>query len=90
MLNCLNDEKNVLPGLSRLSILVSQTLIAPMSQMGEVGICYSVEILSLLIGRSFANDIFTEEGGMHLEELPLLLRVLNGAALDTIFSRKRS
>ena len=64
----LNDEKDILPGLSRPIYIEGRSAAdAPESQMGEVEVAlqwntgYSERTLS------FANDIYTEEGGMHLE-----------------------
>lgn len=64
----LNDEKTVLPGLSRpIYIEGKSDPDAPMSQMGEVEVAiqWNTEFSDRTL--SFANDIFTEEGGMHLE-----------------------
>ena len=64
----LNDEKEVLPGLAKpIYIEGKSDPDAPATQMGEVEVSmqwntgYSERTLS------FANDIYTEEGGMHLE-----------------------
>ena len=64
----LNAEKDILPGLSRPIYIEGRSAAdAPESQMGEVEVAmqwntgYSERTLS------FANDIYTEEGGMHLE-----------------------
>ena len=63
-----NEGKDVLPGLSRPIYIEGRSdPDAPESQMGEVEVSmqwntgYSEDTLS------FANDIYTEEGGMHLE-----------------------
>ena len=63
-----NEGKDVLPGLSRPIYIEGRSdPDAPESQMGEVEVAlqwntgYSEDTLS------FANDIYTEEGGMHLE-----------------------
>lgn len=64
----LNDEKTVLPGLSRpIYIEGKSDPDAPMSQMGvvEVALQWNTEFSDRTL--SFANGIFTEEGGMHLE-----------------------
>ena len=64
----LNDEKTVLPGLSRpIYIEGKSDPDAPISQMGvvEVALQWNTEFSDRTL--SFANDIFTEEGGMHLE-----------------------
>ena len=64
----LNAEKDILPGLSRPIYIEGRSAAdAPETQMGEVEVAlqwntgYSERTLS------FANDIYTEEGGMHLE-----------------------
>ena len=64
----LNEEKTILPGLSRpIYIQGSSADDAPADRRGEVEISlqwnttYSEQVLS------FANDIYTDEGGMHLE-----------------------
>ena len=64
----LNDEKTVLPGLSKpIYIEGSSEPDAPASQMGEVEVAiqWNTEFNDRTL--SFANDIYTEEGGMHLE-----------------------
>ncbi|MBF0978107.1 MAG: DNA topoisomerase IV subunit B, partial [Atopobium sp.] len=61
-------EKTVLPGLSRpIYIEGKSDPDAPMSQMGEVEVAiqWNTDFSDRTL--SFANDIFTEEGGMHLE-----------------------
>ncbi len=64
----LNDGKEILPGLSKPIYFDGRSdPDAPDSQIGEVEVAlqwntgYSEHTLS------FANDIYTEEGGMHLE-----------------------
>jgi DNA gyrase subunit B len=64
----LNDGKEILPGLSKPIYFEGHSDSgAPESQIGEVEVAlqwntgYSEHTLS------FANDIYTEEGGMHLE-----------------------
>ncbi len=64
----LNEEKTILPGLSRpIYIQGASADDAPADRRGEVEISlqwnttYSEQVLS------FANDIYTDEGGMHLE-----------------------
>ena len=64
----LNEEKTILPGLSRPIYLEgSSSDDAPADKRGEVEVAlqwnttYSEQVLS------FANDIYTDEGGMHLE-----------------------
>ena len=75
----LNTEKDVLPGLSRPIYIDGRSDDdAPATQRGEVEVAmqwntgYSEHTLS------FANDIFTEEGGMHLEGFrTALTKVIN-------------
>ena len=64
----LNEEKTILPGLSRpIYVSGSSAEDAPVDKRGEVEVAlqwnttYSDTVLS------FANDIYTDEGGMHLE-----------------------
>ncbi|MBR3224172.1 MAG: DNA topoisomerase (ATP-hydrolyzing) subunit B [Atopobiaceae bacterium] len=64
----LNEEKTILPGLSRPIYIEGRTADdAPADKRGEVEVSlqwnttYSEKVLS------FANDIYTDEGGMHLE-----------------------
>ncbi|WP_077598592.1 DNA topoisomerase (ATP-hydrolyzing) subunit B [Olsenella urininfantis] len=64
----LNEEKSVLPGCSKpIYISGESEPDAPMSTKGEVEVSlqwnsgYSETVMS------FANDIYTDEGGMHLE-----------------------
>ncbi|MDO4536552.1 MAG: DNA topoisomerase (ATP-hydrolyzing) subunit B [Coriobacteriales bacterium] len=64
----LNEEKTVLPGLARpIYIEGASSDDAPADKRGEVEVSlqwntsYSEQVLS------FANDIYTDEGGMHLE-----------------------
>lgn len=75
----LNDEKTVLPGLSRpIYIEGKSDPDAPMSQMGEVEVAiqWNTEFSDRTL--SFANGIFTEEGGMHLEGFrTALTKVIN-------------
>ena len=75
----LNDEKTVLPGLSRpIYIEGKSDPDAPMSQMGEVEVAiqWNTDFSDRTL--SFANDIFTEEGGMHLEGFrTALTKVIN-------------
>ena len=64
----LNDEKTVLTGLSKpIYIEGSSEPDTPASQMGEVEVAmqWNTEFNDRTL--SFANDIYTEEGGMHLE-----------------------
>ena len=75
----LNAEKDILPGLSRPIYIEGRSAAdAPESQTGEVEVSmqwntgYSEHTLS------FANDIYTEEGGMHLEGFrTALTKVIN-------------
>ncbi|MDO4405466.1 MAG: DNA topoisomerase subunit B, partial [Atopobiaceae bacterium] len=64
----LNDEKTVLPGLSR-PIYISGTSApdAPATQKGEVEVAMQWNTGFSETVMSFANDIYTDEGGMHLE-----------------------
>ena len=75
----LNDEKTVLPGLSRpIYIEGKSDPDAPISQMGvvEVALQWNTEFSDRTL--SFANGIFTEEGGMHLEGFrTALTKVIN-------------
>ena len=64
----LNAEKTILPGLSRPIYIEGKTSDdTPLEKRGEVEVSiqwnsgYSERVMS------FANDIYTEEGGMHLE-----------------------
>ena len=64
----LNDEKTILPGLARpIYVEGKSDPEAPADRRGEVEVAlqwnttYSEQVLS------FANDIYTDEGGMHLE-----------------------
>lgn len=64
----LNEEKTVLPGLNDpIYIEGSSAPDTPLNQRGEVEVSiqwnttYSEHVMS------FANDIYTDEGGMHLE-----------------------
>lgn len=64
----LNEEKTILPGLNDpIYIEGSSAPDAPLNQRGEVEVSiqwnttYSEHVMS------FANDIYTDEGGMHLE-----------------------
>ena len=61
-------EKEVLPGLSKpIYIEGKSDPDAPFSQMGEVEVAMQWNTTYSEHTLSFANDIFTEEGGMHLE-----------------------
>lgn len=70
----LNEEKTILPGLQDpIYIEGTSDPSAPDSQKGEVEVAiqwnttYSEHVMS------FANDIYTDEGGMHLEGFRLAL-----------------
>ena len=61
-------EKEVLPGLSKpIYIEGKSDPDAPFSQMGEVEAALQWNATYSEHTLSFANDIYTEEGGMHLE-----------------------
>ena len=61
-------EKEVLPGLSKpIYIEGKSDPGAPFSQMGEVEVALQWNTTYSEHTLSFANDIYTEEGGMHLE-----------------------
>ncbi|MCI6843500.1 MAG: DNA topoisomerase (ATP-hydrolyzing) subunit B [Coriobacteriaceae bacterium] len=61
-------EKEVLPGLSRpIYIEGKSDADTPFSQMGEVEAALQWNTTYSEHTLSFANDIYTEEGGMHLE-----------------------
>lgn len=61
-------EKEVLPGLSKpIYIEGKSDPDAPFSQMGEVEVALQWNTTYSERTLSFANDIYTEEGGMHLE-----------------------
>ena len=61
-------EKEVLPGLSKpIYIEGKSDPDAPFSQMGEVEVALQWNTTYSEHTLSFANDIYTEEGGMHLE-----------------------
>ena len=64
----LNTEKTILPGLSKPIYIEDRTTPdTPVARKGEVEVAmqwntgYSEQVLT------FANDIYTDEGGMHLE-----------------------
>jgi DNA gyrase subunit B len=61
-------EKEILPGLSKpIYIEGKSDPDAPFSQMGEVEVALQWNTTYSEHTLSFANDIYTEEGGMHLE-----------------------
>ena len=64
----LNDGKEILPGLSRpIYIYGTHAEDAPDDQHGEVEVAMQWNTGYAERALSFANDIYTEEGGMHLE-----------------------
>ena len=75
----LNEGKEVLPGFSRPVYIEGKSEPdAPLSKTGEVEVAlqWNTEFSDRTL--SFANDIFTEEGGMHLEGFrTALTRVIN-------------
>ena len=75
-------EKEVLPGLSKpIYIEGKSDLDAPFSQMGEVEVALQWNTTYSEHTLSFANDIYTEEGGMHLEGFrAALTKVMNDYA----------
>ncbi|MDY4522641.1 MAG: DNA topoisomerase (ATP-hydrolyzing) subunit B [Atopobium sp.] len=63
----LNEGKEILPGLSKPIFIEGKSdSSAPASQMGEVEVALQWNKGFSERTLSFANDIFTEEGGMHL------------------------
>ncbi|MBQ6523857.1 MAG: DNA topoisomerase (ATP-hydrolyzing) subunit B [Atopobiaceae bacterium] len=65
----LNEEKTVLPGMDRNPVYISGTSApdAPADQKGEVEVALQWNTSFSGTVMSFANDIYTDEGGMHLE-----------------------
>ena len=64
----LNEEKEILPGCSRpIYIEGKSDPDAPADRMGEVEVAMQWNTGYSETALSFANDIFTDEGGMHLE-----------------------
>ena len=64
----LNDEKEILPGCSKpIYIEGKSDPDAAPDKMGEVEVALQWNTGYSEIALSFANDIFTDEGGMHLE-----------------------
>ncbi len=64
----LNNEKEILPGLSKpIYIEGKSDADAPADQTGEVEVALQWNTGYSERTMSFANDIYTEEGGMHLE-----------------------
>lgn len=75
----LNEGKDILPGLSRPIYIEGKSVDdAPESQMGEVEVAMQWNTAYSEHTLSFANDIYTEEGGMHLEGFrTALTKVIN-------------
>ena len=65
----LDEEKTVLPGMDRNPVYISGTSApdAPADQKGEVEVALQWNTSFSGTVMSFANDIYTDEGGMHLE-----------------------
>ena len=64
----LNQEKTILPGLSRPIYIEGKTdEDTPLAKKGEVEVSIQWNTGFSERVMSFANDIYTEEGGMHLE-----------------------
>ena len=64
----LNEGKEILPGLSKpIYIEGTSAADAPDEQRGEVEVALQWNSSYTERTMSFANDIYTEEGGMHLE-----------------------
>ncbi len=64
----LNLEKTVLPGLSKPIYITGESdPDAPVAQKGEVEVSMQWNTGFSETVMAFANDIYTEEGGMHLE-----------------------
>ena len=75
----LNEGKEIMPGLSKpIYISGKSAPDAPESQMGEVEVSMQWNLGYSEHTLSFANDIYTEEGGMHLEGFrTALTKVIN-------------
>ena len=75
----LNAEKEILPGLSTPIYIDGRSADdAPADQMGEVEVALQWNMGYSEHTLSFANDIYTEEGGMHLEGFRMALtKVVN-------------
>ncbi len=65
----LNEEKTVLPGMDRNPVYITGASApdAPAEQKGEVEVAMQWNTSYSGTVMSFANDIYTDEGGMHLE-----------------------
>lgn len=64
----LNEEKTPLPGLTTPIYIEGQSdESAPLTQKGEVEVAIQWNTSYSEYVMSFANDIYTDEGGMHLE-----------------------
>ena len=75
----LNEGKEILPGLSRPIYIEGKSAPdAPETQRGEVEVALQWNSAYSERTMSFANDIYTEEGGMHLEGFrTALTKVIN-------------
>lgn len=75
----LNEGKEILPGLSKpIYIEGTSAADAPEDQRGEVEVALQWNSSYSERTMSFANDIYTEEGGMHLEGFrSALTKVIN-------------
>ena len=75
----LNSEKEILPGLSKpIYIEGKSDPDAPVDQKGEVEVAMQWNTGFSEHTLAFANDIYTEEGGMHLEGFrAALTKVIN-------------
>lgn len=78
----LNDEKTILPGLSRPIYIEGRSdPDAPPELRGEVEVAMQWNTGFSEQTLSFANDIFTDEGGMHLEGFrSALTKIINDYA----------
>ena len=65
----LNEEKTILPGMDRNPVYITGTSApdAPAERKGEVEVAIQWNTSFSGTVMSFANDIYTDEGGMHLE-----------------------
>ena len=65
----LNEEKTILPGMDRNPVYITGASApdAPADQRGEVEVAMQWNTSYSGTVMSFANDIYTDEGGMHLE-----------------------
>ena len=78
----LNEEKTILPGLSRPIYIEGKSEDdAPADRRGEVEVAMQWNTGFSEQTLSFANDIFTDEGGMHLEGFrTALTKIINDYA----------